>query len=312
MIEYFVALGETLPLNPVTRSCLRGSFVPLSDGVTHFELSGPEAGELVLLLPGLTVPLFYWDRLAVLLHEQGFRTLAYSAYGRGYSDRVIATYDRSLFLRQARELLERLRIAEVRHVVGTSMGALTAMALVNESWFSARTMTLIGPAGLQPEEPLFARICKRNGNVARWVGRYLGHQGITAHLDRNVRTEEHAQELKDLIRGPWSCEGSVYALACTLASFPLINQQGLYQQAGSRGIPTLLLWGENDAVTPVQRLNLAQSLLRPVQSHVIPRCGHMAPFEQPGNVAVLFRDFVCPRQTSQSRPMTAQSRAGQP
>jgi hypothetical protein len=49
------------PLNPDTRSRLRGSLIPLSDGITHYELTGPDDGELVFLLGGLTVPLFYWD-----------------------------------------------------------------------------------------------------------------------------------------------------------------------------------------------------------------------------------------------------------
>ncbi|MFQ6397386.1 hypothetical protein ACLMAJ_28515 [Nocardia sp. KC 131] len=39
-----------------------------------------------MLTPGLTIPLFYGDGLVSELHPRGLRTLAYSAYGRGYSD----------------------------------------------------------------------------------------------------------------------------------------------------------------------------------------------------------------------------------
>lgn len=119
-LAYFVARGERLALDSAARADLRGSYAKLSDGVTHYELAGPDDGELVFLVPGLTIPLFYWDALASALHEKGFRTLAYSAYGRGYSDRVKTTYCPRLFLRQARELLEHLGLLrEVRHLMGT-------------------------------------------------------------------------------------------------------------------------------------------------------------------------------------------------
>src|ERR1700676_2262370 len=148
MTRYFIARGETQTLDETARSRLRGSFVRLSDGVTHHELKGPPGGDLVLLVPGITIPLFYWDALAAALHTRGLRTLAYSAYGRGYSDRVQATYDSALFLRQAEELGNVLGLTGPRHVAGTSMGALVAMALVLKNQSHIKSLTLIGPAGL--------------------------------------------------------------------------------------------------------------------------------------------------------------------
>jgi pimeloyl-ACP methyl ester carboxylesterase len=100
MIRYFVARGETARLDGAARTTLRGSYVSLADGITHYELTGPDGGELIVLIPGITIPLFYWDRLVEPLHAEGFRTLAFSAYGRGYSDRARATYDESLFVGQ--------------------------------------------------------------------------------------------------------------------------------------------------------------------------------------------------------------------
>ncbi|MBR7514045.1 alpha/beta hydrolase, partial [Mycobacterium tuberculosis] len=76
---------------------------------------------LVVLAPGLTVPLLYWDGFADELHRRGFRTLAYSADGRGYSDRVHAVYDDALYVRQLSDLISQLDLAGPWHVVGTSM-----------------------------------------------------------------------------------------------------------------------------------------------------------------------------------------------
>jgi pimeloyl-ACP methyl ester carboxylesterase len=307
MIKYFVARGETLSLTPITRAGLRGSFIELSDGITHYELSGPENGELVLLLPGITVPLFYWDKFAARLHASGLRTLAYSGYGRGYSDRVVATYDRSLFLRQTRELIGRLALPQVSHLVATSMGALSAMALIQEDWFSTRTMTLAGPAGLEAKLPLMARLAQKGGGLMEMFARYMGHKGVTAHLDRNVRSADHVRELKELLSGPLNYEGSIYALVSTLAAFPLINQQDLYRRAATVGVPILLLWGDEDQVTPADALKTAQTLLNPSRCHVIRECGHMAPFERPDEVAALFVNFISSRRNARvsSAPTTA-------
>ena len=131
-MKYFVAAGEDRRLDAATRRSLRGSYIRLSDGVTHYELTGPDGGDVAVLAGGLTIPLFYWDELAAELHNRGLRTLAYSGYGRGYSDRIVARYDQALFVRQLSELIEHLELRAPRHVVGTSMGALIAMAYVSQ------------------------------------------------------------------------------------------------------------------------------------------------------------------------------------
>jgi pimeloyl-ACP methyl ester carboxylesterase len=292
MIRYFVARGETLKLNSTTRAGLRGSFIALSDGVTHYELSGPENGELVLLLPGITVPLFYWDKMVTRLNASGYRTLAYSAYGRGYSDRAVARYDEAFFVRQTRELIEKLRLGQVSHMFGTSLGALTAMWLLQEPWFKTKTTTLVGPAGLERKLPLMARLAQGGGSLVGVLGRYFGHNGVTAHLDRNVRLPEHCVELKDLLSGPLAYEGTIYSIFSTLAAYPLTSQQHLYEKTGALKVPTLLIWGDEDLVTPTEAVGEARTLLKPQQWHIIQNCGHMAPFEKPDEVAELFKKFV--------------------
>lgn len=290
-LRYFVARGETLSLNKASRSALRGSFVTLSDGITHYELSGPQDGDVVLLIPGLTIPLFYWDGLVSKLHQRGFRTLAYSAYGRGYSDRIVTRYDQALFVRQARELLANLNMTKPVHVIATSMGALIAMALLHENWFHAKSMTLFGPAGLGSTEPLIARL-KQWPFITGVLGRTIGQRGVISHLDHNVLDVKHVERLKAMVCHAFQYEGSIYALFSTLQSFPLVQQQELYRATGLLGVPTLLAWGEQDRVTPIAAMTSVKSLLKPVDCHVIPQCGHMVPFERPDDAAAIVAAFI--------------------
>ena len=282
-MKYFVAAGEDRRLDAAARDGLRGSYVQLSDGVTHYELTGPAGGDVVVLAGGLTIPLFYWDELAVELHARGLRTLAYSGYGRGYSDRVVARYDEALFVRQLRELVEHLDLPAA-HVVGTSMGALIAMAYVGRHVGSAATLTLVGPAGLS-RRPAAQKLLLGNDIAAGVVAKRFGRRFLEQHLGHNVADPYRAATLAAMIGDAARYEGSIYALFETLQHFPLFDRAELYRRTGTLGLRTQLIWGRQDHVTPISSLDQVRELLRPSQCHVIDDCGHMAPFERPLVVA---------------------------
>lgn len=287
-MKYFVGQGEELLLGDRARRDLRGSFVELSQGVTHYELTGPEGGETVVLTGGLTVPLFYWDGLAEHLHGRGFRTLAFSAYGRGYSQRLTCDYDEALFVGQVTELVDTLGLPP-HHVVGTSMGAVIAMAYVSGR-ADVKTVALAGPAGLSPAPA--NRWLFKSDHVAAFVGKRLGRRMLESHLGHNVEDEASATALAGMVRDAFRYQGSMYALFSTLQNLPLYGRAELFRSTGHMGIPTMLIWGDDDHVTPIASLEEARTLLRPHQCHVITQCGHMAPLERPDAVAHLVASFT--------------------
>lgn len=287
-MRYFVGQGEDLVLDDQTRRALRGSFIELSQGVTHYELTGPANGEVVVLTGGLTVPLFYWDGLVQRLHSRGLRTLAFSAYGRGYSARLTTDYQPAVFVEQVSDLVQALGVAS-HHVVGTSMGALVAMEYVVGA-AEVKTLTLAGPAGLS--EPPANRWLFKSDRAAALVGRRLGRRLLESHLSHNVNDAAIAEALASMVRDAFRYRGSMYALFSTLQHFPLHGRTELFRMAGQAGIPTLLVWGEDDRVTPLSGFDQAQALLQPHEGHVIAACGHMAPFERPSEVARLIASFA--------------------
>jgi pimeloyl-ACP methyl ester carboxylesterase len=296
----YVARGEDLVLDEAARVAARGSLVTLSDGVTHYELAGPDAGPLVLLVPGITIPLGYWDEIAADLHARGMRTLAYSAYGRGWSDRVERRYDQALFLRQLDELVDAVTARDPLHIVGTSMGGLLAMAYATrDGGPKPLSLTLIGPAGLTEQNQLVTRLLAVDP-LARVMGKFLGHRALGTHLAQNVRSVDDAERLARLVGEPYRFHGSIYALLSTIRDYPLTAQQDLYRRAGRSSIPTMLLWGKHDQVTPIEHLATVRDLLRPDECHVITDCGHMVPFEDPHGTAHLLTNFV--EHTTGGRP----------
>ncbi|MEH0449188.1 alpha/beta fold hydrolase [Streptomyces sp. B21-102] len=295
-MKYFVASGEDRQLTAGSRQDLRGRFIALSDGVTHYELAGPEDGDVVVMAGGLTIPLFYWDGLVTELHAHGLRTLACSAYGRGYSDRVRARYDESLFARQLAELTERLGLtARPLHLVGTSLGALVAMTYAARHPSSVSTLTIVGPAGLTTPRPTSPHRLLRSDLLAGFVARRRGRRILQGHLGHNVRDPELVAELTEMVLDAFRFEGSLYAVFDTLQHLPVSGRDDLFRQTGALGIPTLLLWGDEDQVTPMAHFDTARTLLKPRHHQVIAECGHMAPFERPRDVADQIVSFVAAR-----------------
>ncbi|MFI8232593.1 alpha/beta fold hydrolase [Streptomyces sp. NPDC085900] len=292
-MKYFIAVGENRRLTPDTRHALRGSFIELSDGVTHYELTGPGDGEVVVMAGGLTIPLFYWDGLVTELNARGLRTLTFSGYGRGYSDRIRACYNETLFARQLTELTHRLGLAtRPLHLVGTSMGALVGMTYATQHRTSVSTLTVVGPAGLAKPQLTSPHRILRSDLLAGLVARRRGRRILQEHLGHNVHDPQLGAQLAEMVLDAQRFEGSLHAVFDTLQHLPVSGRDDLFQRTGTLGIPTLLLWGDQDEVTPLLQFDTARALLKPQQYHVIPECGHMAPYERPQDVADQIAPFV--------------------
>ncbi|MBY6364614.1 alpha/beta fold hydrolase [Rhodococcoides corynebacterioides] len=293
-MRYFVDAGEDRRLDAASRTHLRGEFLALSAGVTHYELTGPDHGEVIVLPGGITVPLFYWDDTVAHLHEHGFRTLTYSAYGRGYSDRVEGRYNDDLFVGQLAELVAALGLPASQHVVGASMGALVGMGYALRQPHSVASLSLIGPAGVSPR-PLAQRVMVSSELATRVVARHFGRQIFDSHQGRNLTDPVLSARLHAIVGDAYRYEGSLYAFFRTLADFPLFDRGELYRSAGLLPIPSLLMWGTGDRVTPIDSLDRVCDLLGPTEVEVVDDCGHMVPFERPRLVADAIASFIASR-----------------
>ncbi|MBL8092488.1 MAG: alpha/beta hydrolase, partial [Anaerolineales bacterium] len=145
-------------LNESTRKEAGGSFIQLSDGITHYQLGGDDSllpvGEglgvrEVVLVHGFSVPSFIYDPTFEFLSKQGFHVLRYDLFGRGYSDRPKLQYDIHLFVKQLKELLDKLNFKKI-NLVGLSMGGPITAKFVAEYPQYVSKHILIDPAGAKP------------------------------------------------------------------------------------------------------------------------------------------------------------------
>jgi pimeloyl-ACP methyl ester carboxylesterase len=142
---YFALNRETQTLDGPVREALSGSYVTLSAGVTHYELSGPEDGETVVLIHGGTIPLYAWDAQVSPLRDAGFRVLRYDQFGRGYSDRPNVDYDRAFYRKQLEDLLAALDIESPVNLIGVSFGGAIAATFAKAHPERVAKLVLIAP-----------------------------------------------------------------------------------------------------------------------------------------------------------------------
>ena len=119
---FLIADTERYTLDEAARKNVSGSFVQLTDGITHYELAGSDTGKVVVLVHGFSVPYYIWDSTFVKLVDEGYRVLRYDEYGRGFSDRPDKVYEASLLRQQLEELLTALNIQSVHAIAGLSFG----------------------------------------------------------------------------------------------------------------------------------------------------------------------------------------------
>ncbi|WP_114937179.1 alpha/beta fold hydrolase [Mucilaginibacter endophyticus] len=113
---------ETKTLTDAERKNVPGSFIKLSQGITHYQLEGPDSAQVVILVHGFSVPYYIWDPTYDFLIKKGYRVLRYDMYGRGYSDRPNVTYNQELYNTQLLELIKELKLTGKINLAGVSFG----------------------------------------------------------------------------------------------------------------------------------------------------------------------------------------------
>src|SRR6478736_8344365 len=85
-LVYYYYDKEKYELNDFVRGTASGKFIKLKHGFVHYELAGPEDGELVVLVHGAGSGYYAWNKNYQAIADAGYRVLRYDLYGRGLSD----------------------------------------------------------------------------------------------------------------------------------------------------------------------------------------------------------------------------------
>jgi pimeloyl-ACP methyl ester carboxylesterase len=287
----FPYFGETEELNKTVRASAPGDFVRLADGITHYELGGPENGQPVVLVHGFSVPYFIWNPTFKFLTESGFRALRYDLLGRGYSDRPKVRYDIDTFCKQLKELLDTLGFGQV-NLMGLSMGGPITASYTARYPERIQKLILVDPAGAKPVT--FARILQA-ATTPGFGELAFGLVG-SGQMARSVKSDfydpAHVKEFVRKYMVQMKYKGFMRAILSTVRNGMLGDFSLAYRRVGELGIPVSLFWGRDDKTVPFAHSDDIRAAIPKAEFHAFDECGHIPHYEKPDEFNPILLEFL--------------------
>ena len=264
----------------------------------HYHLAGPEGAPAVVMLHGGGPGASAWSNFGrnLPVFARRFRVIAVDQPGFGHSDKPeiegqFFTFSADALLR----LLDELGI-EQAHLVGNSLGGGTAVRFALRHGRRAGRLALMAPGGLNlgvfspdPTEgikKLYA-FAAPPGPSKEKLAEFLR----TLVFDPSLVTDELVEERFRVAADP----ESLRAMASMGRSFtrPETFEAGmLWREAYQIRQRTLLVWGREDRVNPLDGALVALKLIPRAELHVFSRCGHWAQLERFDEFNRLVGDFL--------------------
>jgi len=252
----------------------------------RYELEGPVDGAAYVLVNGLTQYAELWEAYRAALVSRGFRVVTFDLLGQGASDKPCLFISQDDQVEVLRLLLDQLGKAPV-FLGGISFGGLLALRYAIAH--PARLAGLVAMSTFAELSPQLLLL----GNALR-TGLILGGTSYLQDLLLPMNLSDAWLEpllgkLEAVKRQGW-LTNDVYALQNLMESF--LDFKPLTPQLGSITVPTMILNGEFDFLTPrplheTLRVHIPDSALVIIQNAY-----HAFTLEKPELVADLLATFA--------------------
>jgi pimeloyl-ACP methyl ester carboxylesterase len=291
---------------PVPETRLR---VPSADGTQlNVEVHGPTGAPTVVLIHGWTCNIAFWAPVirALRTGAPGLRVVAYDQRGHGASEAPgKGRYSVPILVQDLTAVLDAtLEPGERAVLVGHSMGGMTIMAAGADESILARTTGAVlcstgyrNLPGSSTVVPGLKRLPKANRAAHRFLLRSAMPLGPATPISRAMlkhtalgpKSDKHLQNVNARI-----------ILACRpkprSAWGAVLTELDVFEQAGKLDVPTSLVFGSSDRLTPpdAHAKAIAAVLPRFEGLTTLTGLGHMTPMEAPDVVVSLVRKHVQP------------------
>ncbi len=243
----------------------------------HVRDTGPRDASTIILLHGFGASLHTWDAWAGGL-EKDFRVVRFDLPGA-----ALTGQDPSGDYRDARSeaileaLMDRLGIDKA-DLIGNSMGGRLAWLFAAKHPLRVRKLVLISPDGFASPGFEYGQAPKAPFalTLMRWIlpRAMLRTNLALAYGDPARLSKQEVDEYDDLIRAPGVRAAMLDRLGQTVLQDPLPLLRTI--QA-----PTLLLWGQKDAMIPISNAADYLAALPHARLVVLPALGHVPMEEDP-------------------------------
>ncbi len=291
---YATADVETKDLDDAARTQAGGSYVKLPEGVTHYELTGPEDGQVVVLIHGATIPMYLWDAQVEALTKAGYRVLRYDMYGRGYSDRPDGDYSQAFFRKQLLDLLDALKIKQPVDLLGVSMGGALAVDFTASYPDRVKDLVLISPMINSLKNDTNFKLM-RIPLLGEFLTRLIAVKVMSERAAELVRKSPKAAEYNRQFMDQTHFKGFEKASLAAARSDAWANYTDDYEKVGQQDHRILLIRGSEDQDISTEMVQLQQKLLPNLVFKQLDGVGHDPQVEVPDQVNNLILDFLKPQ-----------------
>jgi len=168
------------------------------------------------------------------------------------------------------------------NVIGCSLGGWVTAEIATVAPQLFNKMVLVGAMGIKPEQ----------GEIFD----YFLESGLTG-LRRAFHRPEQSSEFKRYWGREWTPEEADLVeqhreMTCRIAWKPYMHSLTVRHLLPGARTPTLLVWGREDAITPVECGEIYQRAIPRSRLVVIENCGHMPEMEKPAEFARAVQDFL--------------------
>jgi 3-oxoadipate enol-lactonase len=248
------------------------------------------AGEFLILMHGIGGNRSNWTD-QVHAFAPHFRTVAWDARGYGESDDYDGPLDFSDFARDLVRVLDHFEV-ERAHLCGLSMGGRIAQDFYALFPKRVKTLTLVatftGFKNFTPEErQRFVDLRKK------------------PLVEEGKEPKDIAPVVAKTLIGPHASEKQYERLVASMAALhkesyiKTVEATTLFDRTpdlGNIAVPTLLIFGENDALTKPEMGRSMADKIPGCEFHVIPRAGHLVNIEQPDAFNGIVLEFLLRHQ----------------
>ena len=275
---------------------------PLFDQPLFGQSAAPLPRDKTVVVLGQT--LHYWDvgsgPILVLVHglgskkendwgravgplSQKYHVIALDQLGFGQSDKPVIDYRIQTYVDFLNEFLHELKIEKVT-LVGESLGGwisalYTLEASMDKHMVPVERLVLVDAAGLQQDKPipdLNPSTLAAQRKVLEVV--FFNSSWVTDDLVKKDLAERIQSNISYTVR--------------SILSNPALASERLDGKLGGIHVPTLVVWGKQDALLPIASGARYSKEIAGAKFVVVDQCGHVPPLEKTAEFVAAVEDFA--------------------
>jgi 3-oxoadipate enol-lactonase len=256
----------------------------LNNVTFHYQDRGRGGGGAIVLLHGFPLDSRMWESQLEALSDR-YRVIAPDLRGFGKSTSSEPFSMQSL-ADDVHALLKELG-ATPCVLGGFSMGGYVALAYAKKYPSDLRGLALIDTRAEGDTND-----GRENRNKMIQLAREKGASGVAEQMLPKMLAEATKQKKPEVVSNARSIMDSQPPLAIEHALAAMRDRPDVTKDLPSIAVPTLIVVGEQDAITPLGVAESMNKAIRNPTQTVIRAAGHLSPIEQPEDVTTALRRFA--------------------